>query len=44
MSEPRVNCIGRISTIQFEPRYGREDDTMKARACGKFPPAPPFFN
>lgn len=31
MSGPRVNCIGRISTIQFEPRYGREDDTMKAR-------------
>ena len=42
MSGPRVNRIGRISTIQFEPRYGREDDTMKARACGKLPPARAF--
>ena len=42
MSGPRVNCIGRISTIQFEPRYGREDDTMKARACGNYPQARAF--
>lgn len=42
MSGPRVNCIGRISTIQFESRYGREDDTMKSRACGNFPQARDF--
>lgn len=42
MSGPRVNRIGRISRMQFESWHGREDDTMKARACGNFPQARAF--